>query len=155
MANNHRYSEAIDSVPDSFKKGSKRTYLSSPYFDSLVAMNPSLEMQIDNMNSMIQNSVAHRSLDAFAAPNITDFMLRNSKSATVTSLVALPAQISPLHPTLSQATGIIDVYVKLDKANSPLADSLAQSIDSCISTISSSCKKDGEKLVLTDKDAPA
>lgn len=155
MAYNHRYSEAIDSVPDSFKKGSKRTYLSSPYFDSLVAMNPSLEMQIDNMNSMIQNSVANNSLDAFAAPNLTDFMLRNSKSATVTSLVSLPAKLSPLHPTLSQATGIIEVYVKLAKANSPLADSLSREIDTCISTISSSCKKDGEKLLLVEKDASA
>lgn len=152
MANQHRYSEALDSVPDSFKKGSKRTYISAPFFDSLVTMNASLEMQIDNTNSMVVNAVAQKSLDVFAASNISDFMLRNSTAPAVVSLVSIPSSLAPFHATLSQATGIIDVYVKLSKANSPLAQPLAQVLKECVDTISSCCKKDGDKLMLVEKD---
>lgn len=152
MANQHRYSEALDSVPDSFKKSSKRTYVSSPFFDSLVTMNASLKMQIDNTNSMVINAVAQKSLDVFAASNITDFMLRNSTAPAVVSLVSIPASITPFHATLSQATGIIAVYVKLSKANSSLAMPLAQVLKECADTISSYCKKDGDKLILVEND---
>ena len=44
LASLGRYTEAINYVPDSFKKGNKRTYLSAPYFNSLDTMYPTLEM---------------------------------------------------------------------------------------------------------------
>jgi hypothetical protein len=155
MAAQHRYNEALDSIPESFKKSTKRTYVSSPYFDSLTTMNASLERQIENTSSMINNAVDQKTLDIYAADNLADFLLRNSTAEKVLTLLSLPGKMQPFTPTLTQATGILSVYTQLKKADSPLAAKLEPVLNTCLSTIGSSCRRTNDKIELIDKDAPA
>ena len=135
MASQSRYQEAIKAVPDSFKNGARRTYFTSPYFNTLVAMNPSLVMANENFASMIQNAIEHNSIDVFSADNIADYMLRNEKLENVKLLAALPATIQDFQPTLVQATSILQVYLSLKKADSPLAEAFQPVTEQCLNSI--------------------
>ncbi len=153
MAATGRYEKAIATVPDSFKKGNKRTYITAPYFNTLVQMNPSLVMAGENMQSMVSNAVSQRLLDVFAVSNLADYMMRESTSASVQALVALPANFPEFQPTVSQATGIIKTYLQLAKAGSPFADSLSAVSKLCLDSIEKSCKQNGNLIILTEKNS--
>lgn len=149
-----QYTEAIEAVPDSFKKGTKRTYFSSPFFDSLVAMNPSLVMVNENMTSMVKNAVSQKSLDVFAVNSIAEFILREQLNPDVRALLQLPASMSQFVPTVVQASGILHVYTFLHNKKSPLADFIAPAVDICLNTVESNCHWQNPNLTLTEKTVP-
>ena len=149
-----RYSKAIEEVPDSFKKGSRRTYLSAPYFNSLVSMNASLVMANENLADMIKNANAQKSIDIFALDNLADYILRTQNNESTKNLVQIPSSTENFAPNIAQATGIIRLYLKLASANSPLATNLVSSVETCLEKITSSCTLSSENLTLAEKDVP-
>ncbi|MCR5725685.1 MAG: hypothetical protein K6G80_11430 [Treponema sp.] len=154
MASQGQFDKAIATIPDSFKKGSRRTYITAPYFNTLVQMNPSLVMANENMQSMIENAVSQKQLDIFAVTNIADYMMRENNNTNVKTLAAMPASTSEFQPTISQATGIINTYLRFANAGSQLADSLSPVIDLCLDRIAQGSKLNGNLVILTEKDLP-
>lgn len=154
LASQGQYTQAIESIPDSFKKGTRRTYFTAPFFNSLISMNASLVMNNENIANMISNAILQNSIDVFSVNGIADYMLRESSSPSVISLAALPGTISDFNPSVSQATGILKVYLALAKKSSPLAESLAPIIDTCLTAIATACKLNGDTLLLTENDVP-
>lgn len=148
------YADALKKIPDSFRNSSRRTYLSAPFFNSLVSMNRSLSMVTENMRGIIQNAVAQQNLAVFGNTVLTDYMLRESTNADVRSLAALPAALADFAPTVEQASNILRVYVALAKASSALADSLAPVIPACLSAVQDACVFENDTLRLTEKESP-
>jgi hypothetical protein len=142
LSSQGRYNQAIDSVPDSFKKGNRRTYVSSPYFASLVSMNRSLSIQNEKFSSIINS----RSLDAFTSEGISDYILREKKSAAVKSFFSSVLSRSEFEPTPFQAAGIINVYCNLFEKDKILAENLAALIDQCVDVIQQKSFLAEEKL---------
>ncbi|MBR4373712.1 MAG: hypothetical protein IKP49_05050, partial [Treponema sp.] len=98
MAARDKYAEAIDSVPDSFKKGSKRTYLSAPYFGALEAMQPSMTMKNENMREMIENAanmteLTQNSLNIFTVEDLADYIYIFGGTESVKKMLSLPSAI--------------------------------------------------------------
>ncbi|WP_147613211.1 hypothetical protein [Treponema pectinovorum] len=155
MASQSKYAQALETVPESFKKGIRRTYLTSPYFNSLVSMNSTLVMANENFAQMIKNALAQKSLDLFAADNIGDYMLRSSLNPDVHALAALPASLANFEPTLAQATGILSVYIASKKASSQLAIPLENVIEPCLKAITDLCTISSDNLIIHEKDGNA
>ncbi len=147
-----KYTEAVESVPDSFKKGQRRSYFTAPFFNSLKAMNSSLVMANDNMASMVKNAVSSRSLDIFAVTNISDYILRAPDSTVITKLLNIPAETENFTPTLSQATGILRTYTKLAEKGSSYAGILAPVAEECVKSIAASCTISSDNLTLKIED---
>src|SRR5574344_1276341 len=154
MANNGRYDEALDKVPESFKKGNKRTYLSSPYFDSLSSMNRSLAMQTEKYNSMVTSSIDSQNLDIFTVDGIADYILREKRTTRIRTLLSLPATMEKFEPTVSQASGIIQVYVKLAQSDMALANLFDSILNRCIETIAAGCTVEDQHLSISDNGTP-
>lgn len=57
---NGRYAEAVSKVPGDFRTGGRRTYLSTPYFNSLVSANNSLSLQITTWRNAVRNALSYR-----------------------------------------------------------------------------------------------
>lgn len=150
MLDRGNYREALELIPDSFKKSQRRTYVSSPYFASTIAMDASLTRYMNNLSGIINSALEQNNLDAFIAPELSTYIMINSSSKSVNSLMNLPSTIVPFEPTLSQATGIIEVYCDLKRNKNSLADRLVPVIDNCIKKIESCCDFDGEKLHLQE-----
>lgn len=154
MALNGRYAEGIAAVPDSFKNGARRTYFTAPYFNTLAAMNQSLVMANTNFSSMIRNSLERRSLDAFTADRIDDYLLRFQDSDDVKSLLSLPASIENFQPTLAQASALLHFYALAKSQNSTLSSLLEPCITGILDTITQACSLSSDSLVLQEKGAP-
>lgn len=148
LASQGRYNQAIDSVPDSFKKGGKRTYISAPFFDSLAVMNRSLSVQTEKYASLVES----KSLDAFTSEGIADYILREKKSSAVKSLLSSVSAVQPFSPTPFQAGCIISVYCGLYSHDKALSESLKPVLEQCVSAIQEKCVLENEFLSIAESE---
>ncbi len=158
LASRGRFAEAVKYVPDSFKRGNQRTYLSAPYFDTLEAMNPSLVMHNENLSDMISNAISTRSLNIFTTENLANYINILSDAQKIHSLLSLPSEVlsrGESQLTLAQAAGILNVYSRLSALHSNAADLLSSAIENCLETIQDCCVLNDSTLTLHDKDSIA
>lgn len=152
MASQNKYNEAIDAVPESFKKGNKRTYISSPFFDNLVVMNNSLVMQTEKYASMVTSSTSSKDLDIFLVDGITDYILRERMTAKIQKLLSMPNEIETFEPSVTQAAGILNIYTVLAQKNINLCQLLEPVLEQCVAVITDSCSVDNDKLIVSNND---
>lgn len=146
LASQGKYNQAIDSVPDSFKKGNKRTYISAPFFDSLAAMNRSLSVQTEKYAALVES----KSLDAFTSEGIADYILCEKKSPAVKSLLSSVSAAQPFSPSAFQSGGIISVYCNLHGQDAALSQSLEPVLEQCVSIIQEKCILENESLSIAE-----
>lgn len=147
-----RYNEALNTVPDSFIKGTKRTYQSAPFFGTLAKVAPGLEIQMENYKNMVSHSLQSSSCDIFATDNIAEYFLINEKDPQVQRLLSMPATFTDNNFTVAQAAGILRVYSELYAAESENAAKLTPVLEPCVKKISDACKLDGNRLRLAEND---
>ncbi len=152
-----RYNEAINSVPDSFKKGNKRTYLSAPYFNSLDSMYSTLEMHNQNLAEVLKNSLDSSSLSIFSLEDFADYINILGNTSEVSKILSLPDTLLENDSTaeqvkLSQASGILSTYLKLAALHSSLADKLLDAAQKSLKIIESCCTLTDSTLTLHEKD---
>lgn len=149
MGSQGKYIEAINNIPSSFKNGSKRTYLTAPQLNNLVAMNKSMVMYNENMTYNMNHSISTGNLDIFLAENLAAFILRqNFENAS--KLLSLPSASSNIKPTLMQAVGILEVYCDLKKASSPLASKIQSGLPVALKIIEDSCSLQDDILIMQE-----
>ena len=151
MAKHGLYRNAVAKLQDASSLNSRRTYVSAPYLGSLVSMNQSLSMVNGNMQEMTHNALAQKNLDIFNVASIADYMLREYNAKDVQSLANLVSTLTEFTPTLSQATGIIHVYLDLEAAHSPLAKKFTGALHACLTAIENHCTFANDMLYLTEK----
>ena len=153
LASRGRYTEAVNSIPDSFKKGNKRTYLSATYFDSLESMYPTLEMHNQNMAEMLKNALSSGSLSIFGVEDFADYLSILPERADIRKILSLPQKFLE-QMTLSEACGVLSTYVRLASLHSSLADLLSESATECLSIIEKYCVLSDSSLKIVEKDLP-
>lgn len=153
MASLNKYDEALDAVPESFKKGNKRTYLSSPFFDNLVTMNNSLVMQTEKYASMVTNSTSSKDLDIFLVDGISDYVLRERMTSKIQKLLSMPKEITPFEPTVTQAAGILNMYTVLAEKNINLSQLLEPVIEQCVSVITDYSSVEDDRIYIMNNDS--
>ena len=146
LASRGRYSQAVSSVPDSFKRSSKRTYISAPFFDNLVSMNRSLAIQNEKFASLVKSF----SPDVFATEGMTGYILREKNSPAIRQLIDSVSQLQSFSAT--QAAGALDVYSELSEKEPVLASILEKATPLCVSAIEKSCVLENGSLKLTKDD---
>ncbi|HBB42893.1 MAG TPA: hypothetical protein DCZ74_05195 [Treponema sp.] len=152
MAGRNMYNEAIDTVPDSFKKGNRRTYVSAPFFDTLVAMDRSLNMETERMASMVNTALSSKNPDIFTMEGIGDYILREKNTSVIASLLQFPGRMEEFTPSVAQASGLMSLYAKLYRSDGSLAGPLEPLMEKCISVIGENAKLENGELVITEGD---
>lgn len=170
MISQGKYAEGLANVPDSFKKGLKRTYLSTPYFGALEAMQPSMKMKYENMREMIElasniTELSQSSLNIFTVEDLADYIYLFGVTDSIKKLLSLPSAIldemsrktsdeQEVTLTVAQATGIIRTYLKLSNYKMDLYEYLTPTITKCLSIIEENCTLSDSALIITEKDTP-
>ncbi|MBP5520199.1 MAG: hypothetical protein J6X84_06445 [Treponema sp.] len=149
---NQNYKRAIEAVPDSIKKSKQRTYLSAPYLNTLEEMNANLEKAIKDYEARISDSAAKGTFDLFTVHKIADFIYLHSSKPTVTKLLenAAAAEVEKL--SISQITGILQVYADLSALAPAYAEILTPVLEPGIARITESCKYEGNILTISEND---
>ncbi|MCQ2610381.1 MAG: hypothetical protein MJ169_01405 [Treponema sp.] len=152
MGNAGRYNEGLNSVPDSFIKGSRRTYLTAPFFGNLAKVAPGIQVQMENYAAMIKQSINTRNLDIFTNDDILNYMVLEANSPHVKALLGVPSILAEADYTLLQAAGILRAYAKLSESGSANAGILDSVLDKCLKKITECCTIDSQKLRLSENE---
>ncbi|MBO7175110.1 MAG: hypothetical protein J6V57_05110 [Spirochaetaceae bacterium] len=153
MAENRQYKEAINKIPSSLKTGSRRTYLSAPYFNTLVSMNTSLVRHMENRASMITYAIEQGSLDIFTIQDLAEILCTMEGKDAVGKLLEIPTRMTDFNPTITQAAGIINTYTRLNSLNKNLAQMLQPVLESCLVAISEACYIENNIIRLEENEA--
>ena len=150
QAEKGNYSVAIEEIPSNLKKSSQRTYLSAPYFNTLSYMNELLEKSISDYESKISANVNADSLDIFTIHNISNYMVVHSKPNDVKALLENSSTKDLTNASISQVSGILQVYVNLVDLMPSYAKILEPILPSCIEKITQACSYDNGKLTISE-----
>lgn len=150
MAANGDYSTAIGQIPDSIRRSARRTYLSAPFFDSLVSMNNSLVMQLENRESMISYAISQHSFDVFKIHNLAETLCILDSRQDAINLVSMPNQLNNFEPSAAQAAGILNTYTRLSGLDSELAAHLIPVLEPCLGAIAKACTVVNDQLHLQE-----
>lgn len=150
QAEKGNYSVAIEEIPSNMKKSSQRTYLSAPYLNTLSDMNELLEKSISDYESKISANVNADSLDIFTIHNISNYMAIHSKPKDVKSLLENTSKKDLTNASISQISGILQVYVNLADLMPSYAKILEPILPSCIEKITQACSYDNGKLTISE-----
>lgn len=150
MAEKGRYNEALDSVPQNFKRNALRTFLSAPYFDTLTRVNEPLQAQLKNYGEMIARAAESSGLDIFNVRFIADYMCMHPGAGSIKKLLAAASAAEISEKPLQQAIGILAVYNDLCDKNPELANILAPAAAKSVEKISSSCAVDENLITISE-----
>lgn len=151
MAEKGNYNEALDNVPQNFKRSALRTFLSAPYFDTLARVNEPLQAQLNTYGEMIVRANETSSYDVFNVRFIADYMCMHPGSESIRSLLSKVAAADLSEHTVQQVTGILNVYDELAAKNPELANILAPAASKCVEKIQSSCAVDENTVTIAEK----
>lgn len=152
MGNIGRYNEALNSIPATFVRGTRRTYLSAPFLGGLARSAPGLDVQMENFRNMILQALQNSLCDVFTVNNIAEYILINENSPEVLRLLSMPASFTDNNFTVAQAAGILRVYSTLRNAGSENAQRLSPVLEPCVKKIADACKLDNNKIHLAEND---
>lgn len=141
-----KFMQAVNAVPSSFKNGSGRTYLSTPYFGNLVSSNAKLVTAYSALGSAVNNAAASGNLSVFTEDFMGDYILMERKTEKVKALMQMPSKKTDFSPSLSEAAGILAVYSKVRKIDEELASSLDSVLPACLDAIADRLKLQDDGL---------
>ena len=154
MYTSNRYNEALDTVPDSIKKNSNNTYLSAPFFGKLQNKDKRLEMHLQQLKSMAESSVTSKNADIFTVSGIANFLILNKRTDLARKVLSIPGSIEKFKPSISLATGIMEVYSKIYPYDPQLAGLLENCLAACEDAVAEECSVENQRIKITENGAP-
>ena len=153
MAANNKYKEAIDAVPSSFRRGSRRTFRTTPFFGNLIDMNRTLTMQLNNDKTILSQALVSDSLDIFTNWDILKYLTIMKGTENVHRLLSIPASKSTFAPTIAQAAGILKYYSTFAEIDNSCSSLLESVVGTCLETIEASCEINENKIEISENEA--
>lgn len=151
MADRGKYNEALDSVPQAFKKSSSRTFLSGPYFDTLVKVNETLQRTLQGISDFIKTCNETGSIEVFGTPFVADYMCMHPGADSVQILLKNAASMDFAESSVQTAACVLNVYNELYEKDAALAQILKPATQKCIEKIQSSCAIDNENITVSER----
>ncbi len=137
-----RYNESIASIPESYKKGSRRTYYTAPFFGNLDENYRSLAVEKESSQNRVKAALDATNADIFTVPNIADYLLKEKWQDETIRLLSFPKQMIEaeiFEVTVPQASGIIQTYTELHKEDVILASLLEKAVNYCVEMLEGHC----------------
>lgn len=150
MAENGNYTQAVDKIPQSFRKSPVRTYLSAPYLNNLEEMNNGFEETIEANLRQITRYKDSSSLDLYTVHNIATNLWLYPDVSTVRNMLIRASNAEIDSATIDQVTGLLKAYLDLSSYKSGYAKYLEPIIEDCIQKILSSCNFERETLTISE-----
>lgn len=145
-----KYNEAIEEIPSSFKKGNKRTYLTTPFFNNLSDMNATLESEMKTNAKKVSDAAGSDNLDIFTTPNLASMLCIHENFDEATAILTRAAEAELEEAPISIITGIIQTYVELVSYESKYAEILEPALEKCFVKLELSSAIEDGKVVISD-----
>ena len=118
MALQGKYQQAVNTL-SSYAKSSSRSYISTPYFNTLVASNKTLTQNLATLDTEIKNSLANQDMSIFSNDNFIEKSIIIQRDTLQSLLTAAKNTIEnqPDTITAKTAASILTAFNKLKKYN--------------------------------------
>ena len=118
MALQGKYQLAVNTL-SSYAKSSSRSYISTPYFNTLVASNKTLTQNLATLDTEIKNSLANQAMSIFSNDNFIEKSIIIQRDTLQSLLTAAKNTIEnqPDTITAKTAASILTAFNKLKKYN--------------------------------------
>ncbi len=151
MAERGKYNEALDAVPQAFKKSSSRTFLSGPYFDTLVKVNETLQRTLLGIADFIKTCNENGSIEAMGTPFVADYMCMHPGAESVQALLKNAAAMDYAESSMQIVAAVLNVYNELYEKDISLAQILKPAAQKCVEKIQNSCAVDNGNITLSER----
>ena len=152
MSEAGKYQQAIDDIPQSYKRSEQRTYLSAPYFNNLVNMNNTLDQQIKTSSALISKAAYSDSLDIFTIHNLAANLCIHPNETEATMILEKAAEADIEKCSVSQATGILTTFDDLCSMNQAYAKIIRATADKCVERLTKACTFENNILTIAEND---
>lgn len=152
MSEAGKYQQAVDDIPQSYKRSEQRTYLSAPYFNNLVNMNNILDQQIKTSSALISKAAYSDSLDIYTAHDLAASLCIHPNTIETTMILEKAAETDIEKCSVSQATGILLTFDDLSTMNPAYAKILRAAADKCIERLTKACSFENNILTISEND---
>lgn len=152
FASSGKYRQATNNIPDSFLTGTKRTYLTTNYFNSLVKMNQTLVMQNENIRFKVSQAIPKNDIDIFGIDNFDSYLIHQPESEirSVFSILQNMITKDDLQLTTEEITGILETYNNFKENRESLVADFQPILDYCINAIKQICTPTDTELTLNN-----
>lgn len=150
MAEKGKYNEALEKIPQNFKRGTVKSYFSSPYFDNLTVTSEALFSQLAICAEKVSKASSADVLSALNEKNLNDYMRLHPASTSVTQFLSTISAFKSDSLTISSATKILSLYVELKEKEKSLATILEPVLSECTKKIENTCTADSEKITVSE-----
>jgi hypothetical protein len=152
MSEAGKYQQAVDDIPQSYKRSEQRTYLSAPYFNNLVNMNNILDQQIKTSSALISKAAYTDSLDIYTAHDLAASLCIHPNPSEAAMILEKAAEADIEKCSVSQATGILITFDDLATMNPAYAKILRTAADKCIERLTKTCSFENNILTISEND---
>ena len=152
MAIRDEYKQAIEDIPQDYKKSDSRTYLSAPFLNSLASMDNKLEEAVTDSNKAIRNAATSGSLDIFTTNNLAARLCISPDTSAVAQILKNAAQANIENCTVAQATGILLTYTELRTLAPEYSVILEPALEEIILRLTAACTYENEVLTISEND---
>ena len=152
MSKEGKYQQAIDDIPQDYKKSDTRTYLSAPFLNSLANMNKTLESAFDETNRQIKRAAETGSMDIFSIPDIAARLCIYPEAATVNTILKNASEANIEACTIEQINGILLAYSDFTKLHIEYAQALEPVMEDCINKLTAACSYENDILTISEND---
>ena len=151
MALQNKYHQAVNTL-STYAKSAARTYISTPYFNSLAASNKTLTTNLTTLETDIRNNLGKQATDIFTNDNFVEKSIITQRDTLQSLLTATKNTIENQSDTITPKTAvaILTVFNKLKKYNVKEADIIASCLDALIGFVEASASLDenGELVIM-------
>lgn len=152
MSKEGKYQQAIDEIPQDYKRSESRTYLSAPFLNNLANMNKTLDTAISDWKAQIKNAASQDSLEIFTVQDIAAKLCIYPDTDTVNSILQKAADSDIENCTINQVNGIMIAYSDLSRLQPKYASILAPAMEKCIEKLTAACSYENALLTISEND---
>ena len=152
MSKEGKFQQALDDIPQDYKKSDTRTYLSAPFLNSLANMNKKLESTIKETNNQIKAAAETGSMDIFTIQNIAAKLCVYPDSSTVNTILRNAAEANIQACTIEQVNGLMLAYSDLMTLHKEYAQALEPVMEACIEKLTAACSYENDILTISEND---
>lgn len=155
MGEKGQYNEALEIVPPSYKTSPSRTYLSAPYFNSLVSANTSLNNKLNSLASSVRTGLTSSPIETLAIQGMANYVNIHRNDPVVAQLLshtASEAERIAKEGSLSidNATAILSFYNKLSEEKNPIAQILQNAAKTSVLALEAKSSINENTLVISE-----
>jgi len=143
------YQTALDAVPDSFKRGSARTYLSSPFLNTLERSWQSMIARDREERSLLSKQFTENNPRVFEFPRLVPFLIDRGSSVFLDDIIRVASAVDLAKLTPLQAAGLLEIMQDMQLYSPSRSESLLLLAETCERVIREALVQLQDKLYIT------